>query len=348
MAHNYPQMAQKWARALWANLSLSRARSELRDWLTRPLLGSERRSNTLCYSVPGIYMLSAVCWSVKSWWCSRSFDGSVAVLEVLWWQLKEVFHAAAPPIVLVRAGFAGYGRSVTTCLESQINTLRCSHSAALLHSRSNSSGWTSVHWTLSYCLLDLMCCIWRHGISWNNLVQYCLAHLSVMAYLGTLWWFGVLGLCLVLQRSQVGDLVRELTRTNFLVPTDWHLCDLFVWCICFSVVLDSHLLWFSLTNQILIQNTNDGNQLILSTSSSLIFEPRSKSLNAGAVKYELFGDWKTLPVQTHRCQMQEKFPKESTLWLARACVIHIVYGVRTMSLSVTSSRSNTRANQSKN
>ena len=34
-----------WARALWANLSLSRARSELRDWLTRPLLGPEHRSS---------------------------------------------------------------------------------------------------------------------------------------------------------------------------------------------------------------------------------------------------------------------------------------------------------------
>ena len=179
------------------------------------------------------------------WWQC----GSVAVLEVLWWQLKEVFHAAAPPIVLVRAGFAGYGRSVTTCLESQINTLRCSHSA-VTHSRSNCTGWTSVHWTLSYCLhIAFIWCVAfggmaYHGIIWfiYGLAQYCLAHLSVMAYLGTLWWFGVLGLCLVLRRSQVGDLVRELTRTNFLVPTDWHLCDLFVWCICFSVVLDLHLL----------------------------------------------------------------------------------------------------------
>ena len=53
MTQNGPQlplMAQKWARALWANLSLSRARSELRDWLTRPLLGSERRS-----SAPTLY-----------------------------------------------------------------------------------------------------------------------------------------------------------------------------------------------------------------------------------------------------------------------------------------------------
>ena len=264
------------------------------------------------------------------WWQC----GSVAVLEVLWWQLKEVFHAAAPPIVLVRAGFAGYGRSVTTCLESQINTLRCSHSA-VTHSRSNCTGWTSVHWTLSYCLLDLMCCIWRHGISWNNLVQYCLAHLSVMAYLGTLWWFGVLGLCLVLLRSQVGDLVRELTRTNFLLPTDWHLCDLFVWCICFSVVLDSHLLWFSLTNQILIQNTNDGNQLILSSSSSLIFDQSHWMLEQSKMNL-IF-----LKIEKH-C------PYNHTDAKCKKSVIHIVYGVRTMSLSVTSSRSNTRANQSKN
>ena len=117
----------------------------------------------------------------------------------------------------------------------------CDALTLLLHSRSNSSGWTSVHWTLSYCLhIAFIWCVAfggmaYHGIIWfiYGLAQYCLAHLSVMAYLGTLWWFGVLGLCLVLRRSQVGDLVRELTRTNFLVPTDWHLCDLFVWFICF-------------------------------------------------------------------------------------------------------------------
>ena len=50
MAHNYPKWPKNDARiyalfprALLANLSLSRARSELRDWLTRPLLGSPRR-----------------------------------------------------------------------------------------------------------------------------------------------------------------------------------------------------------------------------------------------------------------------------------------------------------------
>ena len=39
----------KGPRALWA-ISLSRVRPELRDWLTRPLLGSERRSR-----VPALY-----------------------------------------------------------------------------------------------------------------------------------------------------------------------------------------------------------------------------------------------------------------------------------------------------
>ena len=52
MAHNYPKWPKNDARiyalfprALWANLSLSRARSELRDWLTRPLLGSPRHGS---------------------------------------------------------------------------------------------------------------------------------------------------------------------------------------------------------------------------------------------------------------------------------------------------------------
>ena len=55
-----PQMNQKWRpdlRTLWANLSLSRARSELRDWLTRPLLGSPRRGSvaTLYATLPIVF-----------------------------------------------------------------------------------------------------------------------------------------------------------------------------------------------------------------------------------------------------------------------------------------------------
>ena len=55
--------------------------------------------------------------AIWSEWVFRAGD----VLKVLWWQLKEVFHGAAAPIVLVRAGFAGYGRSVgyVTRIQSQ-------------------------------------------------------------------------------------------------------------------------------------------------------------------------------------------------------------------------------------
>ena len=79
----------------------------------------------------------------------------------------------------------------------------CDALTLLLHSRSNSSGWTSVHWTLSYCLhIAFIWCVAfggmaYHGIIWfiYGLAKYCLAHLSVVTYLGTLWWFGVLVWC---------------------------------------------------------------------------------------------------------------------------------------------------------
>ena len=60
MAHNYPKWPKNDARiyALFVSqsLSLSRTRSELSDWLTRPLLGSPRRG-----SVGTLYATLLLC-----------------------------------------------------------------------------------------------------------------------------------------------------------------------------------------------------------------------------------------------------------------------------------------------
>ena len=49
---NGPKITPRFTHFLWANLSLSRARSELRDWLTRPLLGSPRRGSVATLYAP--------------------------------------------------------------------------------------------------------------------------------------------------------------------------------------------------------------------------------------------------------------------------------------------------------
>ena len=118
-----PQMAQKWARALWANLSLSRARSELRDWLTRPLLGSERRSSapTLYATLPNIHLREkngAETIEVKNFgWqiCSGYFGTGKFWTELGIWRYNLLEMVTHLKMMIINA---------TSCNDCHFNTLK--------------------------------------------------------------------------------------------------------------------------------------------------------------------------------------------------------------------------------
>ena len=179
---------------------------------------------------------------------------------------------------------------------------------AVTHSPSNCSGWTSVHWTLSYCLhIAFIWCVAFGGMVYHGIIWFSIAwHISVLWHIlvhcdGLVYWDSV-WCC--------GDPRLGTSYVSWLGPTSsCPLTDIYVIYLFDLSVFHSFRFTFTLI-QFDKPDFDTKYKWRKSINSLNQQQPHiwSKSLNAGAVKDELdlFKDWKTLPVQPHRCQMQEK------------------------------------------